>query len=156
MNSRLFALLSGSFLWIGFVCAISFMEAWIKFQAPGVTLSIGLGIGKLVFSALNKIEWTCALTLVLALFYKAHPPFISLRKYVAIPLLILIVQSIWFLPALTERAEGLIAGMNLAPSNIHMYYIAFEVVKVLSLTIFCIQLVKKINKGVIRGSSLTF
>ena len=22
------------FLWIGFVCAISFMEAWLKFQAP--------------------------------------------------------------------------------------------------------------------------
>jgi uncharacterized membrane protein (DUF485 family) len=37
------------FLCIGFVGAISFMEAWIKFRAPGVTLSIGLGIGKLVF-----------------------------------------------------------------------------------------------------------
>lgn len=40
--------------WIGFVCAISFLEAWLQFQTPGVTLPIGLGIGKLVFGALNK------------------------------------------------------------------------------------------------------
>ena len=43
------------FLWIGFVGAISFMEAWLKFKAPGVTMPIGLGIGKLVFNALNKM-----------------------------------------------------------------------------------------------------
>lgn len=29
------------FLWIGFVLAISFMEAWLKFQAPGITLALG-------------------------------------------------------------------------------------------------------------------
>ena len=41
--------LAGVFLWIGFVSAISFMEAWLKFRAPGVTLTLGLGIGRLVF-----------------------------------------------------------------------------------------------------------
>lgn len=49
------------FLWIGFVCAISFMEAWVKFRAPGVTLPLGLGIGSLVFKALNKAEWVFAI-----------------------------------------------------------------------------------------------
>jgi len=44
-----------AFLWIGFVAAISFMEAWIKFQAPGITVPLGLGIGKIVFAALNKV-----------------------------------------------------------------------------------------------------
>ena len=33
-----------TFIWIGFVSAISFMEAWLKFRASGVTLPIGLGI----------------------------------------------------------------------------------------------------------------
>ena len=37
-----------SFIWLGFVGAISFMEAWLKFCAPGVTRPIGLGIGKKV------------------------------------------------------------------------------------------------------------
>lgn len=30
--------LSAVFLWISFVCAISFMEAWLKFRAPGITV----------------------------------------------------------------------------------------------------------------------
>jgi len=38
-----------TFVWIGFVCAISFMEAWLKFRAPGITVPLGLGIGRLVF-----------------------------------------------------------------------------------------------------------
>lgn len=56
------------FLWIGFVCAISFMEAWLKFSAPGVTIPIGLGIGRLVFSALNKVEWLLAIVIIVNLF----------------------------------------------------------------------------------------
>ena len=53
-----------TFLWIGFVCAISFMEAWLKFRAPGITLPLGLGIGRLVFNALNKVEWIFALVII--------------------------------------------------------------------------------------------
>jgi uncharacterized membrane protein (DUF485 family) len=56
------------YLWIGFVCAISFMEAWLKFRAPGVNLQIGLGIGRLVFNALNKVEWVFAIALMISLF----------------------------------------------------------------------------------------
>jgi len=41
-------------LWLGFVLSISFMEAWLKFQAEGVTQVIGLSIGRLVFGVLNK------------------------------------------------------------------------------------------------------
>ena len=43
-------------LWLGMVVAISFLEAPIKFRAPGVTLPVGLGIGRLVFKALNGVE----------------------------------------------------------------------------------------------------
>ena len=45
-----------TFLWLGMVLAISFVEAPLKFRAPGVTLPIGLGIGRLVFRALNAVE----------------------------------------------------------------------------------------------------
>ena len=41
------------FVWLGMVLAISFLEAPLKFRAPGVTLQLGLGIGRLVFRALN-------------------------------------------------------------------------------------------------------
>src|SRR5690242_7281186 len=45
-----------TFVWLGMILAISFLEAPLKFRAPGVTLPIGLGIGRLVFRALNGAE----------------------------------------------------------------------------------------------------
>ena len=45
-----------TFVWLGMVVAISFLEAPLKFRAPNVTLQIGLGIGRLVFRALNSVE----------------------------------------------------------------------------------------------------
>lgn len=121
------------FLWIGFVCAISFMEAWLKFQAPGVTLPIGLGIGRLVFGALNKVEWVFALAILLTSFVKQRGSIKRQNLYFLIPLLILILQSIWLLPALDVRAVQLIEGQVVPPSNLHFYYVGCEVVKVIAL-----------------------
>lgn len=36
------------FIWFGMIGAISFMEAPLKFQAPGITLSLGLSVGRLI------------------------------------------------------------------------------------------------------------
>jgi uncharacterized membrane protein (DUF485 family) len=63
-----------TFLWIGFVCAISFMEAWLKFRAPGITVPLGLGIGRLIFNALNKVELVFALV-------DHHQYFLELIRY---------------------------------------------------------------------------
>jgi len=57
--------LIATFLWIGFVGAISFMEAWLKFRAEGITMPLGLSIGRLVFDALNKVEWVLAIAILL-------------------------------------------------------------------------------------------
>ncbi|BCI89282.1 hypothetical protein NIIDMKKI_44880 [Mycobacterium kansasii] len=53
-----------TFVWLGMVLAISFLEAPLKFRAPNVTLQIGLGIGRLVFRALNTVEVGFALVLL--------------------------------------------------------------------------------------------
>jgi uncharacterized membrane protein (DUF485 family) len=131
-----------TFLWIGFVCAISFMEAWLKFQANGVTLSIGLGIGQLVFSALNKVEWVFALAILIQ--YVASRKLLSFTQgFFYIPLSILILQTFWLLPDLDARAELIIKGQIAPSSYLHFYYIALEVIKVICLTIFGIRLFKK-------------
>lgn len=54
-----------TFVWLGMVLAISFLEAPLKFRAPGVSVPIGLGIGRLVFKALNSCEVVFAVALVL-------------------------------------------------------------------------------------------
>lgn len=51
------------FVWLGMVLAISFLEAPLKFRAPGITLPLGLGIGRLVFRALNAAEIVLAVLL---------------------------------------------------------------------------------------------
>lgn len=130
------------YLWIGFVCAISFMEAWLKFRAPGVDLRIGLGIGRLVFNALNKVEWVFAIVIILNLVLE-RTEFLSLpHLFFYLPVILIFVQTFWLLPALDKRAELHILGQYVAASNLHVYYVIMEAVKVISLVIFSIKLFK--------------
>ncbi|MEQ6122198.1 hypothetical protein [Reichenbachiella sp. MALMAid0571] len=133
------------FLWIGFVCAISFMEAWLKFQAPGITLSLGLGIGRLVFDALNKIEWVFVFAVFLSSLISKGQFFSAKKLFYYLPVIILIIQTTWLLPALDARAEMHIQGLEVPSSNLHFYYVALEALKVISLIIFGINQFKIIK-----------
>lgn len=123
------AFLATAFLWIGFVCAISFMEAWLKFRAPNVTLPIGLSIGRVVFYGLNKVEW------VLALFTMGY--FVFRREkasvFLVIPIVLLALQTFFLLPALSGRVDLVLEGKELPASFTHLYYLGAEVVKVVFL-----------------------
>jgi hypothetical protein len=44
---------AATYVWLGMILAISFLEAPLKFRARGVSIPIGLAIGRLVFRALN-------------------------------------------------------------------------------------------------------
>jgi len=131
--------LISTFLWIGFVCAISFMEAWLKFQAPGITVPLGLGIGRLVFDALNKVEWVFAIAIIFSGSI-AEEKWLSFKNLAfVIPLLLLVMQTFWILPALDARAELVINEQILPPSNLHFFYIGMEIVKIAALIIFGIS-----------------
>lgn len=138
-----FLIMAVGFLWIGFVGAISFMEAWLKFRAPGITVPLGLGIGRLVFSALNKVEWCLAIIIFISLLLNKG---ISLLRtdnlFYLIPVLILIIQTFWLLPALDSRAELHIQGADVPASNLHFVYVGLELLKIISLSAFGILLYK--------------
>lgn len=131
-----------TFLWIGFVCAISFMEAWLKFRTPGITVPLGLGIGRLVFNALNKVELVFALVIIINIFWNTTEILKWQNLAFAIPLTLLFIQTFWLLPALDARAELHIQGQIVPPSNLHFYYVGLELVKVTGLTIFGLTLFK--------------
>ncbi|CAA9415473.1 MAG: hypothetical protein AVDCRST_MAG74-2594 [uncultured Pyrinomonadaceae bacterium] len=123
-------------VWLGMVCAIA-VEAQLKFQAPNVTREIGLGIGKLVFTALNRAECAFAVLLLIAFFVSA-----AARKaqiiFAAI-LLILLAQTFWLIPNLVERIDLITDGNAPPDSSAHLTYIAFEMCKMillLALSIF--------------------
>lgn len=130
------------FTWIGFVCSISFLEAWLKFRAPGVTLPIGLGIGRLVFAALNKVEWVFALAIIVSTYTKPAITIFNQKALLILALFFLITQTLWLLPALDARAQLYINGENVAPSNLHIYYVIAEFLKVTTLFLFGIKLFK--------------
>lgn len=131
------------FLWIGFVCAISFMEAWLKFSAPGVTIPIGLGIGRLVFSALNKVEWLLAILIITNLVLSKNKLASMSNLLYFIPIIMLLLQTFWLLPALDARAETYIQGQIPPPSTLHYYFVGIEIIKVGCLTLFGIKLFTK-------------
>ena len=138
MNSEHYLILL-TFLWVGFVSAISFMEAWLKFRAPGVTLPIGLSIGRLIFSGMNKVEWFFGLASLLLLFVSGGLGD-TIAFFLFIPTIILLLQTIWLLPAMDRRAEQVISGADLPKSTLHVYYIGAELVKVVLLLSFGVQL----------------
>lgn len=134
--------LAAIFIWIGFIGAISFMEAWLEFRAPGITLPLGLGIGRLVFSALNKVEWVLAFVIILNLIFAKSDIFALKNLAYLVPVIIIALQSFWLLPKLDARAELYITGQTVPESNIHFVYVALEFVKVVSLIIYGIILFK--------------
>lgn len=134
-----------TFVWIGFVCAISFMEAWLKFRAPGITVPLGLGIGRLVFGALNKVEWVLAAAILLNMMISKADFLKPKHTALLIPAILLLIQTVWLLPALDARAQMHIDGVNVPHSNLHFYFVGAEALKVTALFIFGISLFKTIR-----------
>ncbi len=128
-------------LWVGFVCAISFMEAWLKFRVPTVTLEIGLAIGRKVFYALNKVEWGISLVIVFVLI-KNKFLLSGYGKMILIPLLILILQTWYLFPILDKRAELIAQNIHLDKSYMHLVYVVLEVIKVAFLIGIGIQIIR--------------
>ena len=73
-----------TFVWLGMVLAISFLEAPLKFRAPNVTLQIGLGIGRLVFRALNTVEVGFALVVAAIVVAGPTPARVAVAIFVAV------------------------------------------------------------------------
>ena len=135
-------ILASIFLWIGFVGAISFMEAWLKFQVPTLTLPLGLGIGKLVFNALNKVELVLAFVILLTLHRTSKEIITWKNLFLLIPLALLIFQTLILLPILDIRATAIIENEVVPISRAHIYYIGLEIVKVTTLFIYGININK--------------
>ncbi|MBN1987038.1 MAG: hypothetical protein JW761_12080 [Prolixibacteraceae bacterium] len=119
--------------WAGFVSSISFMEAWLKFQAPGVTLPVGLSIGKMIFNALNRVEWFLLIGYSVLFFGFIKNKSRVINTVSLVLLGTLIVQTFFLLPRLSERADIIINGGEVGKSFLHIYFGSLEIVKVAGL-----------------------
>src|SRR5829696_7483450 len=106
---RKLAQIAVPFIWFGMIAAISFMEAPLKFQAPGITLPLGLSVGRLVFFVLNKIEIVLAAVFLISLI-GGRTVGRTVKAVFGAIILILVTETMWLLPVLDARAEQVIAG----------------------------------------------
>ncbi len=114
-------------VWLGMVLAISFLETPLKFQAPGISIPLGLGIGRLVFRALNAVEVVLLVLTSVGMFTSS--PGTTGWVLVAVLWVVLGVQVVVVRRWLDRRTTRVIAGEDLPRSRQHLVYVALEVGK---------------------------
>lgn len=124
-------MVAAPFVWLGMVLAISFLETPLKFRAPGISLPLGLGIGRLVFRALNLAE--AGLAALLSAACLSFQPSRGSWLLLGAAWLLLIVQVGGLRPSLDRRVARIVAGQTPPPSAWHLAYIALEIFKVVLL-----------------------
>lgn len=136
VNHWLALAVAAVFVWLGMVLAISFLEAPLKFRAPGVTIQLGLGIGRLVFRALNMCEVALAAVALVAVVMGRASTGVDVALGVAV--VALGAQVLGVRPALTRRSDAVLADASVAESGrsrAHVVYVGFEAAKVVALVV---------------------
>jgi hypothetical protein len=131
------------FTWLGMVLAISFVETPLRFRAPGITVPLGLGIGRLVFRALAVAELALAVALTVAVVLANGTGVVGAAMWTLIALLwaVLAVQVGVLRSRLDQRARLIVTGENLPRSRLHLAYVALEGIKVVLLPVAGVVLV---------------
>lgn len=133
------------FTWLGAVLGISFMETPLKFRAPGITVALGLGIGRLVFRALTLAEVVLAAVLTTAMIVGAGGVAADAATSALVALWVLLAVQVGVLrPRLNGRTRMTLAGETPPRSHLHLAYIALEGVKVVLLVILGVLLVSRL------------
>ena len=131
-----------TFIWVGMILGISFLEAPLKFKAPGITLPLGLGIGKLVFGALTKIEMSFSLFIIACLLLSEAK--FKTWKLFFIPILIVVIDNAWLMPILDNRIDLIMIGVTPPESNTHWWYVGLELIKLIFLLIAGVVYTKRL------------
>lgn len=136
-------------MWVGLIIGISFIEAPLKFTAPGITIPLGLGIGRRVFLAMNIVEVVLGIVLLVALIalWRNHrhleiPNFPKMQVFSFIALALLLVKTVVIRPLLAVHTDRVLAGTFEGGSTTHYYYIGVEAILFVVLVLLMIAAVR--------------
>lgn len=114
-------------VWFGMVAAISFLETPLKFRVPGITTELGLGIGRIVFTALNTVEVILAAVVLASLLGGSWP---GGAWWLTMAIAALVIQVVAVRPALRRRTTRVLAGESArSRSHAHWFYAGLEALK---------------------------
>ena len=122
-------------VWSGMILGVSFLAAPVKFQAESLTLPVALDVGRVTFQAFDRLEWLWAAALVVVAIRDGRHGRLDRGgvAWIGVILVIVVVQSAVFLPALDARVALVLAGEILPPSPLHTISGVAEVLQVLAL-----------------------
>lgn len=131
-------------VWMGLVIGLSFIETPLKFAAPGITTPLGLGIGRIVFTALAVAGGVLLVVLTAAAFAKPRE---NRSGFLLIGGLWLVaaVQSLGIRPLLSARSDVIIAGGDPGQSWLHYGYIAAELVLLVLLLGYIVHVLRGVR-----------
>ena len=131
-------------LWLGLIIGLSLIEAPLKFTAPGITTALGLGIGRIMFTALGIAGWILLAVLVIASLIRPR-----VRRTDAVLLgamaLMLVLETIVIRPSLNARSDQVVAGNDPGESILHYAYIAAEGVLIVLLVVWIVRAARSLR-----------
>jgi len=128
--------IAAAFTWLGMVLAISFLEAPLKFRAPGITVPLGVGIGRLVFRALNVSEAVLWVIILIGLFMGLGQTDVAQWAIFALLAVDLVLGALVIRPLMDRRVADGVTRASMPRTILHFLYIGLEVLKVALLGAF--------------------
>ncbi|MDO5635361.1 MAG: hypothetical protein Q4G34_10915 [Micrococcus sp.] len=139
-------------VWLGLLIGISLIEAPLKFTAPGITLPLGLGIGRRVFFAMNLVEAVLAVVVVMAAGRALGVPWQSRAERsgaarwiwpsVLGAVALLAIKTAVIRPFLNRRTDAVLAGLDAGGSSWHYAYVAVDgllILLMIALLVFTVR-----------------
>lgn len=126
------------FLWIGFVCTLYLIRRRLLVAAQNPMAALAKS-PKLSSRTINQLEFALAAIACGSLMIMKQP-FASGHSPLFIAVCLLLIQSLWMLPALQKGENVYLNGLMLSKAGVRKMYAAAEIVKMASLVIFSIHL----------------
>jgi hypothetical protein len=106
---------------------VSLLAVPAQFAASAATRAVSLDVARAIFTALNKAELVALVLLLIVVRVSGN----ARKWWAACSLLafIILLQTVWLLPELADRARMILSGTEPPPSIAHAAYSTLELVK---------------------------
>jgi len=114
-------------VWFGMTAGVSLLAVPAQFSASAATRAVSLDVARAIFTALNKAELIALVILLVVIRVSGN----ARRWWAAGSILafIILLQTVWLLPELAERARMILSGTEPPPSMMHAAYSTLELAK---------------------------
>lgn len=113
--------------WFGMTAGVALLAVPAQFGATSTTRPVALDVARAIFTVLNKAELVALVLLLVVVRVSGN----ARRWWGAVSVLafIMLLQTVWLLPELAERARLILGGTEPPPSIAHAAYSTLELVK---------------------------